>query len=173
MQNKKKLEIRQYNQNRSPKTDLSLIVYTTANKIGGKLPTRPMIVLLDSGSSHAMMKQTSLPHGAISAIGKPKQTTTTNGVFSTTTSVDIQQLKFPKFGNQCIKQVKADVFHSPTCQYNIIAGRDILDLMGVKIDFKLHVILWMGRDIPMKSASNTATSSPIEQLHNHFLQEES
>ena len=51
MQNKRKLEILQSNQNKRHKMDLLLIVYITANKIGGILPTRPMIVLLNSGSS--------------------------------------------------------------------------------------------------------------------------
>ena len=118
-----------------------------------------------------MMKQTSLPHGAIPVIGKPKRTTTTNGVFATTASVNIQQLKFPEFGNYCIEQVEADVFHSQTCQYDIILGGDILNLMGAKIDFKSHTISWMGRDIPTKSATNTNTSLTMEQLHKHFLQE--
>ena len=42
----------------------------------------------------------------------------------------MEQIQFPKSGNQCIDTIRADVFQSPTCRYNIILGRDILDLMG-------------------------------------------
>ena len=106
-----------------------------------------MIVLLNSGGSHTMMKQSSLPHGAIPVKGTPKRSTTTCGVFLTTSSVTMQQIKFPEFRNHCISEVRADVFHSPT--FDIILVRDILDLMGAKIDFLTHhVISWMGRDVP-------------------------
>ena len=64
MQHKRKLEMNNSESNKIPRLDLSPIVYITAQKIGGKLLTWPMIVLLDSGSSHTMMKQSSLPHGA-------------------------------------------------------------------------------------------------------------
>ena len=171
-QNKTMSDNTNHTNNKRPRTDLSPIIYTTANQIGGKLPTRPMVVLLDSGSSHTMMKQTSLPHGAIPTRGKPKRTTTTNGVFTTKTSVIIEQLKFPEFRNHFIKEVTADVFHSPTCCYDIILGREVLDLIGAKMDFRTNIISCMGRDIPMKSMSSFS-SSPVQQLHNHFLHEES
>ena len=53
----------------------------------------------------------------------------------------------------------------------MILGRDLLDLIGVNIEFKAHVVSWIGRDIPMKSTLNMKVnpSAQIENLHNHFL----
>ena len=115
MQHKRKSEMNTFRDNKIAKLDLSPIVYITTQNIGGQLPTRPMVVLLDSGSSHTMMKQSSLPHGAIPMLGRPKRTTTTNGVFSTSSFIKLQQIKFPEFGNQCIAEARADIFESPTC----------------------------------------------------------
>ena len=135
-QNKRALENQPSKEdNKRQRSDLSPVVYAILDNIGSKLPTRAMMVLLDSGSSHTMIKQTSLPHGAVLESGKPKRTTTTNGVFATTSSATIQRLKFPEFGNHCIERVHADVFHSPTCCYDIILGRDTMDIMGIKLNF--------------------------------------
>ena len=138
MQHERKSKMSDSQQSKRSRADLLPILYVTSQNVGGKLPTCLLIVLLDSGSSHTMVKQSSLPHGAILTTGTPKRTTTTNGVFSTTSFVTIQQVKFPEFGNHCITEVMADVFNSPTCRYNIILGRNILDLMGAKIDFQTN-----------------------------------
>ena len=168
-QHRKKLESSLSQSNKRPRVDLLPIVYTTAHTIGGKLPTRPMIVLLDSSSSHTMIKDSSLPHGATRVVRQPKRTTTTNGVFSTTSSVIMEHIKFPEFGNQCIDTIQADVFNSPTL------GRDVLDVMGAMIDFRTNIISWMGREIPMKLTRDLSSSriNQVEILHNQFSAEES
>ena len=173
-QHRKRLESSLSQSNKRPRVDLSPIVYTTTRTIGGKLPTRPMIVLLDSGSSHTMIKDSSLPHRTMRVVGQPKRTTTTNGVFSTTSSVILENVKFPEFGNQCIDTIQADVFNSPTCRYDVILGRDVLDVMGAMIDFKANTISWMGREIPMKSTRDLSSShiNQVELLHNQFSSEE-
>ena len=154
--------------------DLSPIVYVTTNKIQNSLPTKPLVALLDSGSSHTMVKQNSLPHGTIPNQSEPKRTTTTNGTFSTNSEVHLHQVKFPEFGNHCIDNIKADIFDSPSCRYDLIIGRDILKIMGIKIDFKGHVLTWMGRDLPMKSSSDFSPTKvdEVEQYFNHLRETE-
>ena len=105
MQHKRKSEINALRHNKIPKLDLSPILYITAQNTGGQLPTQPMVVLLESSSSHTMMKQPSLPHGAIPIVGKPKRTATTNGVLLTTSFIKLQQIEFPEFENHCIAEV--------------------------------------------------------------------
>ena len=155
------------------KLDLSPVVYITADKIQHSLTTRALTVLLDSGSSHTMMKQSSLPHGTTPTSTTPRRTTTTNGVFLTNTTITLSEVKFPEFGNHCIHNITADVFDSPTCQYDVILGRDVLKFMGVQIDFREHTITWMGRTIPMKSRKQTSQkTSYMEQYYNHLESEE-
>ena len=161
-------------QNKRPTLDLSPVVYVTVNRIQQSLPTRALTVLLDSGSSHTMIKKDSLPHGTTVTTTPARRTTTTNGVFATNSNVKLTTVKFPEFGNHYIDQLSADVFDSPSCRYDIILGRDILKMMGARIDFKSHTVDWMGREIPMKSQREISKGviTPMEQFHNHFLQEE-
>ena len=158
-------------QNKRPRLDLSPVVYITADKIQQTLTTRALTVLLDSGSSHTMMKRSSLPHGTKPISTSPRRTTTTNGVFSTNSTITLDSVKFPEFGNHCIPRITADMFDSLTCQYDVILGCDILKLMGVLIDFQTHTINWMGRTVPMKSRkeiSHNAVDQCLDSYYNHL-----
>ena len=156
-------------QNKLPKLDLSPVVYVTATQIQQSLPTRALTVLLDSGSSHTMMKRTSLPHGAIPTPSHSRKTTTTNGTFATNSMVTLTDVKFPEFGNHSIPKIEAAIFDSPTCRYDIILGRDILKLMGAHINFSTHTVSWMGREIQMKPIHQINTDIPRNQIDNYFL----
>ena len=156
------------------KVDLSPVVYVMAHKIQQQsFTTRAMTVLLDSDSSHTMIKKSSLPHGTIPTLTTPQSATTTNGVFATSSTITLQNVKFQEFGNHHIHNITADVFNSPTCQYDVILGRDILKLMGLMIDFQQHTITWMGRTIPMKSRKQMSMKATyMEQYYNHLEAEE-
>ena len=143
--------------------DCTLVVYVTVGRIQQSLPTRALIVLLDTGSSHTMIKLTSLPHGASVTPSIPKRTTTTKGVFSLNSHVILTEVKFPEFGNHCINIVIADVFNSPTCCYDLIGGRDVLNKMGTIIDFQNHTIRWLGRDLLMRDFRELEV--PCAHLH--------
>ena len=92
-------------------------------------------------------------------------------MFSTTSQVTLNEVRFPELGNHCIDTVVADVFHLPSCQYDIIVGRDILNKIGMKIDFHNKTVSWMNQDLPMRvpSSFNQFSIDNSEQL---FLQEE-
>ena len=131
-----------------------------------------MIVLLDTGNSHTMIKQTrSLPHGTSLSPSLPKRTTTINGVYSTSAQVTLSRVKFPEFGNPCIEAIFTAVFDSPTCRYDMILGRDILQQMGATIDYKARIINWMNRDLPMKDLMQSPLQ-PVPYWEYHLLQEE-
>ena len=138
------------NQYEKGRHDLSPIVYITSGKVQTALPQRAFVVLLDSGSTHTMIKRTSLPHGAIPNKGAWRKTTTTNGTYSLSEFVIIKEVKFPEFGNMHIGSIKADIFDSPTCRYDVILGRDLLERLGLKMDFHNHRMTWGERTIPMK-----------------------
>ena len=56
-------------------TDVAPIAYISATRIQGALPQRSFTVLLDSGSSHTLIKLTSLPFGVIPNKDRAKSTT--------------------------------------------------------------------------------------------------
>ena len=77
------------------KLDLSPIVYITSNKIQNSYLQISLIVMLDSGSNHTMIKKSCFPFGVETTKGTPKRTTTTNGTFRISESVMLSQVKFP------------------------------------------------------------------------------
>ena len=79
----------------SQQLDISPIVYITSNKIQNSYLQRSLIVLLDSGSTHTMIKKSCFPLGVETTKGNPKQKTTTNGIFSSSESVMLSQVKLP------------------------------------------------------------------------------
>jgi len=120
-------------QQRMAARDIAPIVYVTVNKIQSALPQRAFTVLLDIGSTHTLINKPSLPFGATQNKGKAKHTTTM-GSFDSSSTFNLQEVKFPQFGNCIIGNVKADVFDSPACRYDLIVGRDILLAMGIDLD---------------------------------------
>ena len=122
----------------SQQLDLSPIVYITSNKIQNSYLKRSLIVLLDSGNTHTMIKKSCFPFGVGKTKGTPKRKTTTNGTFSSSESVMLLQVKFPEFSNKNIGDIKADVFDSPTYRYDLIIGRNVLEGMVIILDFNKH-----------------------------------
>ena len=75
------------------------------------------------------------------------------GSFDSSSTINLQKVKFPQFGNCIIGNVKANVFYSPACRYDIIVGRDILLTMGISLDFQSKSTKWMGHKVLMKSTT--------------------
>ena len=130
-------------------------------------------MLLDSGSTHTMIKKSCFPFGVETTKGTPKLTTTTNGTFSSSESVMLSQVKFPSFSNNNIGDIKADVFDSPTYRYDLIIGQDELERMGIILDFNKHQMTWTDKIIPMKSTIEIRhTEIFIRDLEDHYNLEE-
>ena len=100
-----------------------------------------------------MIKKSCFPFGVETTKGTPKKTTTTNGTFSSSESVMLSQVKFPELSNNNIGDIKTDVFDSPTCRYDLIKGRDVLERMGIILDFNKHQMTWTNKIIPMRSTT--------------------
>ena len=117
-----------------------------------------------------MINRTCFPFGVDTLKGPLKLTTTTNGTYQTSEIVIIQNLKFPEFGNRSIGDVKADVFYSPNCKYDIILGRTELRKMGVMFNFADDTVTWLGRTISMKTTNSHAVvpDSLLHQIEKHL-----
>ena len=97
-----------------------------------------------------------LPPGTQPMISKEKKITTTiNGTFDTSLSVNLSDISFPEFVNgQTVDGVEARLFDSHTCRYDIIFGRDSLQKTRMKFCFKRNRVEWMGASITMKPVTH-------------------
>ena len=77
------------NRVRRPNVDLTPVIYINAKFIKYQHLTKPLLALLDAGSSGTMINSVSLPYGVVPYKGTPKQTSTTSGVFNTSEEVII------------------------------------------------------------------------------------
>ena len=85
----------------------------------------------------------------------------------------LSQLKFLEFSNNNIGEIKADVFDSPTCRYDLLIGRDVIERMGIILDFNKHQMTWIDKIIPMKSIIEIRhTKTFIWDLEDHYNLEE-
>ena len=85
--------------------------------IGGIRLERPLICLLNTGSTRTMVQEKCLPPGEKPNISKTKRITTTiNGSFDTSLSVNLSDISLLEFVNgRMVDGVKARLFDSPTC----------------------------------------------------------
>ena len=136
---------------------LSLVVF---KRIGDKPSEKPLRVLFDSGGAKTMIHSRSLPKDAtVKVDSNVKPCTTVSGTYNANRSVRLRDGIFPEFDkHRRIYGVKAMVFDEPTCPYDIILGRDLLDDLGIVIDFKNHHVKWMENYIFMK---------PKTHFHHH------
>ena len=81
--------------------------------------------------------------------------TTINGTFATTHFVALQHLVFPEFDvNHVVDRLDALLFDGPS-MYDVILGRDLLQRIGMTLDFELRNIRWMQQSIPMKTTEES------------------
>ena len=71
------------NRVRRPDVDLTPVIYINAKFIQYQHLTKPLLDLLESGSSGTMINSAYFPYGLVPSKGTPKQTATTAGVFNT------------------------------------------------------------------------------------------
>ena len=94
--------------------NLTPVIILKAKLIQNTLIDRDLTALIDSGSTHTMIKRSALPYGACTSRGPAKRTTTTNEIMNSAEVATIQQIKCPEF-NQNIQDITGDIFDSPTC----------------------------------------------------------
>ena len=136
--------------------DIAPVCIVKVNCIGGIRLDRPLVCLLDTGSTGTMIQYRCLPPGATPMISNEKRITTTiNGSFNTSQSIDVKDISLPEFVNgRTIDGINARLFDSPTCRYDIIFGRDFLRKTNMKFCFARNIVDWMGASITMKPVNH-------------------
>ena len=107
------------------KQDLLPITFALASKIQGQVNKRPMLVLLDSGSTTSWFSKNSLPTGVQGSTVKKVTGSTLAGNFSSDKPVCLENISFPDFHpKRKLPKVFVQVFNSK-CRYDMIIGRNI------------------------------------------------
>ena len=146
--------------------DIAPVCIVKINYIGGIRLDRPLVCLLDTGSTGTMIQNRCLPPGSQPMISKEKKITTTmNGTFDTSLSVNLSDISLPEFVNgRTVDGVEARLFDSETCRYDIIFGRDFLRKANMKFCFKRNIVEWMGASITMKPVTHYNMLTEVEDM---------
>jgi hypothetical protein len=146
-------------------TKLNPIIYTpicigTINNSLGK-PTRQTIkILLDSGSSGCLINP-------LLTKKLRKKTTLTSawktvaGPITTTQRCTVE-MYLPEFFRH--KKITWTFHLANSIGYDMIVGRDLLDELGMTLDFKNHIMTWDSAEVPMKDPQNLHIHIPEENL---------
>ena len=139
---------------RTHRTRLTPVVLMKIKAINDVCLTHPLIALCDSGSTGTLIKDSSLPFGAKPIITKHVTvSTTTQGKHECNETTFMEHIQLPEFVNgRSIEGLQANVFHSPSCPYNVILGTDFLQAIGMKFDYQHDVIQWLDVIVDMKNA---------------------
>ena len=144
--------------------DLVPTTLVAVKAIGGQSRFRPLVVLLDSGGSHTMIKRGDLPRSALETTQSKLSFATAAGNLKTTLTVELTHLVLPEFSRslhvpKCIAHVFDDLTNS--IRYDLILGRDFLHSAGITIDFKKAQVIWLDHTIAMRSINYWSDTTRI------------
>ena len=101
--------------------------YTRLEGMNGITANLHCLGLFDSGSTSTLLNKRSLPEDVQPQTGHPQQFTTTQGNYVSDRIIKITKIFFPQFCKaRYVPNVSVRIFDSPTSQYDIIFGRDVL-----------------------------------------------
>ena len=133
--------------------DLAPICIIKIRNVGGVRLDRPLVALLDTGSTNTLIQQRCIPPGARPKVSQFKSiTTTANGTFDTSTVIQLQTIQLPEFVNgRYVDGIEeARLFDQRDCRYDVILGRDFLRKAGIKFCCKTNTVIWADAKIEMK-----------------------
>ena len=97
--------------------------------------TRPLSVLLDSGSTTSRFNHRALPPNINPTTVTALHGTTMAGNFQSNQQLSLSTISLPELSDLTLPNLNARMFNAK-CRYDLILGRDILSHFGIDIDFK-------------------------------------
>ena len=120
------------------------------NSVAKQPSQQSYVVLFDSGSSTTWWNVKSLPPGASPRRVETTACHTLAGNMSSSMELDLEEITFPEFfRTRQLGKITARVF-TAECRYDAIIGRDVLQDMGLKMDFKNNKMSWDECHVPFK-----------------------
>ena len=78
--------------------------------------------------------------------------TTLAGSYNKSEMVTMHNLRLPELDkNRNIDQLKALVFESKTCKYDVILGADFLTKTGIDVKYSTNTIEWFDNELPLQN----------------------
>ena len=122
---------------REPPVPMSFLVPESMESIPSK---KPYTVLFDSGSTSTWITRCCLPPDFTPRDAPPITGTTLAGPFTSNAIVHLFGVGLPEFRcNVSLTELKAHVFDND-CRYDIIMGRDALQVFRIQLDFEKNTI---------------------------------
>ena len=97
--------------------------------------TRPLSVLLDSGSTTSWFNHRALPPNITPTTVPALHGTTMAGNFQSNQQLSLSTVSLPELSDLTLPTLNARMFNA-NCRYDLILGRDVLSHFGIDIDFK-------------------------------------
>ena len=113
---------------------------------------RPLVVLLDTGSTSTWISAESLPKGAVPRTVDALESSTLTGKLKSNQEVDLEGIVLPELQRSRILDChRARVFYQKDCRYDVILGRDALRKLKIILDFKDDTVIWGNAAISMRT----------------------
>ena len=139
----------------------SLLVRTVHKHLNGK----PLIILWDSGLSLTWISSHCLPKGCIPARAEKLSSNTLVGQMSSDTQVTLENLVLPEFfKTRVVEKATARVFHAD-CRYDVIGGRDLMNSLGLVLNFHDQKMTWDDCHVPMREFPTSRVSKEKAGVH--------
>jgi hypothetical protein len=151
--------------------DISPMTLLVPRTIQKQPCSRPLRVLMDTGSDYSHIKRDALPLGATPSNHDLPITSNTFGDTVTNSQfVTLADIRLPEFHtSRRIDSLRCEVFDAP-CNYDIILGRDFLDKIGLKIDFgSSKSMTWLDTTALMKPKRSFDTPEGVNAYLSEWL----
>ena len=152
------------------KTPTSILA---AENIGCCTSRQILRVLFDTGAMKTMIHRRVLPKDAKPVKTQTKQTfRTLAGKLTTTEMVVLRNIRLLEFNkNRKINEQKALVFDHP-CRYDVIAGADFLDKIGIDFLYSTKEVKWFDDTIPFRNPLELDAIAYHAMVESYRIQEE-
>jgi len=154
------------------KTNLAPITIMVVDIIAAVKSRRLLKVSLDSGSTITLINKKCLPkHCKTRKTSHSRMVTTLAGSYNTSKMVTMRNLRLPELDkNRNIDQLKALVFESTTCKYDVILGADFLTKTGIDVKYSTNTIEWLDNELPLRDPhsltdKDTLAMAEINDIH--------
>ena len=115
--------------------------------------TRPrtLLCLLDSGATSCWINSAVIPENTQGITVSETMNQTLAGTFLSNQELSLFNAILPKFRrSQHINQITTKIFHRK-CRHDMIIGRDLLNELGIVLDFNDKTIMWEKAQITMRT----------------------
>ena len=136
-------------------TPLSPVTFGSINVRLGKPKQQDIRILLDSGSSATLIKESLCKKLRVKP-GTESTWNTASGTFRTKGTTKIE-LTLPEFYPD--RRINWKMHTTKNLNYDMILGRDLLEELGIVLDFRRKVCTWEDAEVPMKPPSATVQDS--------------